>query len=133
MINAIETLAVAKLITSSQQKSARKLIGDGMRNIDFCVHITGKMDVGADYLRTVPQKAKPWELLAVALSRLNGITVESLTREALTANPETVASIKSRAAQAIAEIKGSTETVCAGRVDATLEAEVTTLPLARVA
>ena len=61
-------------------------------------------------------KADPWTLLAAALSHLNGVTVASLTREALTADPKLIASIKKEAKTAIASVKGPTMTDCKGKV-----------------
>lgn len=86
--------------------------------------MSGDLDVGEDYIRRVPQKAKPWDLLAAALSRLNGVTVEALVRDALNAAPELVENVKKQSEAAIQSIKGTTETVCAGRVNADLKVEV---------
>lgn len=122
----IETLATGKLLGEKALKAARKQIAPGTYLTDFWLHITGGMDVGEDYVRRVPQKAKPWDLLAVALSRLNGVTVESIVREAMATDPKLVADIKAKAEAAVVSIKGMTETVCAGRVKADLKAEAVT-------
>jgi len=121
-MDAIQTIAIAKLIGDKAEKEARKGIVPGTFPTDFLLHVTGNLDIGGDYTRRVPQKAKPWELVAVALSHLNGVTVESIVREALTADPKMVADIKARADSAVASIKGLTETLCAGRVKADLAA-----------
>ena len=124
MTNPIETIAIAKLVGEKAEKEARKAIAAGTYAADFWLHIFGELDVGDEYVRKVPQKAMPWDLLAVALSHLNGTTVESIVREALAADPKLVADIKARADKAVAAIKGMTETVCSGRVKADLAAEV---------
>ena len=123
-MKAIEALTIGKLVGDKAVKEARKQVAPGMYLTDFWLHVTGGMEVGDDYIRRVPQKAQPWNLLAVALSHLNGTTVESIVREALTADPEMVADIKSKAEDAVASIKGMTETACSGRVKADLKAEV---------
>ena len=129
MINAIQTLATGKLLGEKVVKQARREVAPGAYLVDYWVHITGGMEVGDDYIRRVPQKAQPWLLLAVALSRLNGVTVESIVREAMSADPELVADIKTRADAAVASIKGMTETVCSGRIKTDLKAEVIANPM----
>ncbi len=123
-MNAIETLAIEKLVGEKAVKEARTQTTPGMYFADFWVHVTGGMEVGDDYIRRVPQKAKPWDLLAVALSHMNGTTVESIVREALTADPKMVKAIKSKAEAAVVALKGTTETTCSGRIKADLKAEV---------
>jgi len=122
-MNPLETIAVAKLVNDKAEKEARKTIGSGTYPADFWLHVSGHLEVGDNYTRKVPQKACPWHLLAVALSHLNGTTVESIAREALNADPDLVAAIKARADKAVTAIKGTTETVCAGRVKTDLAIE----------
>ena len=123
-MNAVQTIAIAKLVGEQAEKDARKQVSSGSHIADFWLHISGEIDVGEDYMRRVPQKAKPWDLLAAALSRLNGVTVEAIVRDALSAAPEMVDNIKKQAEAAIQAIKGTTETVCAGRINADLNVEV---------
>ena len=134
-MNAVQTIAIAKLIGEQAEKDARKQVSPGTHAADFWLHVSGDIDVGDDYVRKVPQKAKPWDLLAVALSHLNGVTIESITREALSAAPELVETVKLQAETAIQAIKGMTETVCAGRVKADLAVEVVSgaVPIAKAA
>ncbi|MEI7881870.1 MAG: hypothetical protein WCI95_13480 [bacterium] len=123
-MNAVQTIAISKLIGEQVEKDARKKVGSGSYAADFWLHVSGEIDVGEDYMRKVPQKAKPWDLLAAALSRLNGVTVEAIVRDAMSAAPEMVENIKKQAEVAIQAIKGTTETMCAGRVNAELQVEV---------
>ena len=123
-MNAIQTLAIDRLVADKAAKEARKRVAPGTYVADFWIHITGGMEVGEDYSRRVTQKAKPWDLLAVALSHLNGVTVQSLVREAMTADVEKVKDIKARAETAVVALKGTTESVCSGRIKADLKAEV---------
>ena len=134
-MTAVQTIAIAKLIGEQAEKDARKHVSPGNYSADFWLHVSGDIDVGEDYLRKVPQKAKPWDLLAAALSHLNGVTIESITREALNAAPELVETVKQQAETAIQAIKGMTETVCAGRVKADLNVEVVSgsVPAAKAA
>jgi hypothetical protein len=124
-MNPVETIAIAKVAGKKAEKDARKRVTTGTHDTDFWLHIFGQVEVGDDYVRRVPQKACPWNLFAVALSHLNGTTIESIVREALNADPELVAAIKARADKAVAAIKGMTETTCSGRVKTDLAVEVT--------
>ena len=128
-MNAIETLAIDKLVSEKAMKNARKQIAPGTYLTDFWVRISGSVEIGEKYVRRVPQKAQPWNLLAVALSHLNGTTVESIVREAMAADPEMVKDIKARADAAVVSLKGMTETTCAGRIKANLNAEIVENPV----
>ena len=134
-MNAVQTLAIAKLVGDQAEKDARKNVCPGNHAADFWLHVSGDIDVGEDYNRKVPQKAKPWDLLAVALSHLNGMTIDSITREALSAATELVESVKQKAEAAIQSIKGTTETVCSGRIKTDLTVEVASgvVPAAKAA
>ena len=63
--------------------------------------------------------------MTVALSHLNGVTIESIVQEALTADPEMVKSIKAQAQGAWEEINSPTLTHCKGKVTMQKGAEVT--------
>jgi len=134
-MNAVQAVAISKLIGEQVEKDARKQVSPGFYPADFWLHVSGDIDVGADYIRRVPQKAKPWDLLAAALSRLNGVTVDAIVRDALNAAPDLVETVKKQAEASIQAIKGTTETVCAGRVNAYLKVEVVngTVPLVKAA
>jgi len=129
-MQATETLAINKLVSDKAVKDARKQIAPGTYLTDFWLRISGSVEIGEKYVRRVPQKAQPWLLLAVALSHLNGVTVESIVREAMSADPEMVADIKARADAAVVSLKGMTETACSGRIKANLNAEVVENPVA---
>ena len=123
-MTAIQTVAIDKLVAEKAAKEARKQVGPGTYTTDFWLHIAGGMEIGEDYIRKIPQRARPWNLLAVALSHLNGVTVQSLVREAMAADAEQVKDIKARAESAVVSIKGMTESICSGRIKADLKAEV---------
>lgn len=66
--------------------------------------------------------AVPYDkLLAVALSKLNGVTVDSIVREALESDVVT-SEIKEQAQQAIAKFKGQSRKIVSGRT--TVKAEI---------
>ena len=121
MFNPFEVLAIAKVIKETAEKAARKETNPGEYSVDFAVRIAGTIKVGETYEQRIVAKADPWLLLAVALSKLNGITVESIAREALACNLDPVA-IKDQASAAIASLKDPTLTVCQGKVTTSLTA-----------
>lgn len=92
----------------------------GVYDVDFTAHIRGRVTVRADTKMRAAQKAKPWALLAVAMSKLNGVTIEALVREAENA-PE--AEIKARVQEALENIKGATVVTRRGDVIAELEVQ----------
>lgn len=95
---------------------------DGLEEGEYAVYLKirliGTVKVGADYDQRVVAKADPWKLLAVALSKLNNVTIASLVREAeaLTVDEGTDKRIKKEAAVAIDALKESTVTRMRGKV-----------------
>ncbi len=82
--NPIVALALSKLFTSKKDaKAIRENVGVGEYPIDTTVKLVGTMKVFEDHQAIINAKV-PWErLFTVALSKLNGVTIESLVREAL--------------------------------------------------
>lgn len=109
--------ALARLLADEAAES-RELLAVGVHTVNETVTltVTGKVTVGEDYPQNIVAKADPWTLLAVALSHLNEKTIESITQEALTLDPEMVKSIKKSAEKAIAAVKAPTLTECKGKV-----------------
>lgn len=119
-MRSIEALAIAKVISDKQLKEFRADLSAGKYAVDFLARISGGLNVGEDYDQNIVAKADPWKLLAVALSKLNGVTVESIVREAEVDALDTE-DIERRAKTAIAAIKAGTVTVCRGKVTTTLD------------
>ena len=78
--------------------------------------LDGDVTVGEDYSQRIVLKADPFLLLAVALSHTNGVTIESIAREALEGDPKLAKSVKKQATDAWAAIKAPTVTDCKGKV-----------------
>lgn len=125
--------------------------GVGKYNIDkvITLHVTGTVTVGEDYEQRVVAKADPWKLLEVALSKLNGVTIDSIVKDAENKELDTKATkLKADAAlfslqtqkekedydravaqatlagEAIEDIKMGTWTDCDGKVTKKLTIEV---------
>jgi len=118
-----EIVALNKVVTGSAAKKASGELDEGEYSVDFLVHVKGTLKKGEDYEQKIPGKAKPWLLLTAALSHLNGVTVESLVKEANDADPELVKSIKKQAEDAAESMKEPTITKCAGKVTTKVIAE----------
>lgn len=87
------------------------------------------LNIGASYSQEIVAKAKPWDLLAVALSKLNGVTVESLVKEANGIDKKTVTAITKRANEAMGKLKEPTKTECSGKITLPQGAKVTVSPI----
>jgi len=116
ILNPAEVIALSKVVTAAQTQAASSELAVGTHEVDFLVQVTGSLKKGEDYTSKIVAKAEPWTLLAVALSHLNGVTVQSIVKEALDADPDLVKSIKKQATDAMAAVKGPTETLCNGKI-----------------
>ena len=118
---------IASKVLAAQVKSQRDDLPVGSHTVNetVLINISGTLNVGEDYSQQIVEKADPWLLLSVALSHLNGVTVESIVTEALTADPKLVKSLKAKAASAVAAVKAPTETECKGKVTLSKDAAVT--------
>ena len=122
-LTAVELKAIDALLPSGVAKKASESLMKGDHDVDFTIRIKGYLRKGEDFPEREVAAAKPWLLLAVAFSHLNGVTVESITKEALTADPALVDSIKAQAAKAIEALKAPTEKVRPGVVTCELSVE----------
>ena len=111
-------LAVLAKATSSAASDARSALDVGQHDVDtiLTIAVSGRVIVGADYQQRIVLKADPFAILAAALSHLNGVTVASIVREALAADPALIDSIKTEALAAWKELADTTVTECAGKV-----------------
>ena len=111
-----EIIALSKAVTAKETKEAVTELPAGEYDVDFIVQVQGSIKRGEDYEQRIVAKAEPWMLLAAALSHLNGVTVASLVKEALTADPALAKSLKKEAAEAVQEVKDPTTTQCNGKI-----------------
>ena len=110
-LTAVEILALSKLSAGG----ARAEVAPGSYAGSVTVTVDYNLNVGEDYEQRIVGKAQPWDLLAIALSKLNGVTVESIVREALGADVDAT-EIKAQAQAAMASVKAPTLTACKGKV-----------------
>ncbi len=114
-LSPIQTLALAKLISEGAEKAARAEIQPGHYIVEFDAHVAVDMTVGEDFRQRIVLKADPWTLLAAALSHLNSVTIDSLVREAVSADPKLVESIKEKAKLAMETVHEATWTNSKGK------------------
>lgn len=99
-------------------RDMRAEVQPGEYDVDETVTLRalGKLMVGEDYDQRIANKAKPWRLLMAAYSKLNGVTIESLVREAEAITPADEKAFKKAAESAAAQLKEITWTKCNGKV-----------------
>lgn len=111
-----QLVALAKLISKDEVKDASANLAVGDHAVDFVLRVNGSFKKGKDGSSRVVAKADPWGLLALALSKLNGVTVDSLVREFKAFSDEHIKEIKDNADAAIQKIKAPTLSPRAGSV-----------------
>lgn len=121
----IEALAVSKALPSKILREARGDLEPGEYEVDTTVRVTGKVRVGEDYETTVPNKAKPWNLVTTLLTELNtlreasgmgGIDIDKLVAMAETVDPNLVKESKKKAMETAASLKEATRKTANGKV-----------------
>lgn len=109
--------ALAKGIADAAKDNREALtVGEHFVNETVTITVSGKVTVGEDYSQRIVLKADPFLLLQVALSHLNGVTIESIVREALSADVSLTKGLKKQAEQAWEAINAPTVTECKGKV-----------------
>jgi hypothetical protein len=133
-MNALASLSPAVLALLAKEaaaaaKAARPDLSVGAHEVSEVVSLalSGEVRCGEDYDSKIVAKACPWKLLAVALSKLNGVTVDSIVAESEAIAAGDVKTIKKSAADAIAAIKAPTEKRCAGKVTVTKDSAVSVI------
>jgi len=118
-VNPIITEAIAKVI-ASKLAAASELVLDN-RGVDhkvtFAVSGEAVVRKGVDYEQVI-SFALPYDrLFAVAMSKLNGVTVEAIVREATDDNFKTdgLTEVTTKAQEALTAIKGTSRQLCAGK------------------
>lgn len=105
-------------------KVPRDEVEPGEYEVDFLVRVQGSIRVGEDYEARQPQKANPWKLLRVALSKLNSATVDTIVQEALSGKYDDDDSwVKDQAKEAIARLTEDTVVKKRGPVTGSVHVE----------
>ena len=125
----MELTLVEKVALAKAGVSKTPDFGDGTtHHVDFTVRIQGTMRQGKGYEQNCPASANMQAILALALSKLNMTTADSianLVREASVGNSEELDKqfnkIKDYADKAMQAIKDATKTTCKGKLTTAFE------------
>jgi len=119
IVGEIETYMIWKAFSAVADKDAIKAMIPEMEmqgNIDKTIRVRFGFTKGEDHETLSVQQAKPWRLLAVALNKLNGVTIDSIVNEAENLDDEAEKLAKKDAELALAKIKSKTSKVIKGSV-----------------
>ena len=120
-MNEILQIAIAKAVSDATYKKASMSLAAGRYRVNKVVRIKGVINKGEDSNQVVHMSIPHWKLIAVLMSKVNGITLDAVVREALELEDDKASEIKEQADAAIAVIKGTSKKMTAGKVTAKLE------------
>lgn len=109
-------VAVSKGLKNALVKDASESLSVGTHLIDALIHIKGQIKKGEDVEQIVHMKVPHWAIIAVLMSKVNGVTLDAVVREALSLPEEQVTKIKEQAAKAIDAVKAPAKSLTAGKV-----------------
>lgn len=112
---------LAGIVKDKQATDAKRSLQPGSQNVEATFHVRANLTKLADTEGVIAQKAEPWKLLAVALNRLNGVTIHSIVREAEALKDEEIEALKEKTAEALNTIKGNTTGRISGKTTVSVE------------
>lgn len=116
-------LAFLALQTVKVDEDVKAELSPGVYHIDATVRLKGTVKRGEDTVGKVAA-AVPWQrIAALAFSKLNGATVESIVREALDSNID-AEDFEKRAKDAVATLVTATTRPISGRTTSALTVEI---------
>jgi hypothetical protein len=140
-MNSLNTLNFATLTilakqVAAAQKATRAATEPGKYTVaeEVTLDVSGSVKVGEDYEQRIVLKADPFKMLLVALSKLNGVTVESIVRESMQLeDPTALTAVKKEAKAAWVKVNQTTMTDCKGKVTVGKESGATVVESALAA
>ena len=117
-------IATPEQIAAINKAAKMPKLDPGEYNVNFMAHFVGNIRKGEDYRQRLPVKADPWSLLAVAFSKMNSNTVNSIVRESLRVDRDYKDQIKAEANASIASIVEPTVTDCNGKTTADIHFDI---------
>ena len=79
-LEASELISLYKTIRKESASEESPKLSVGTTEIDMLVRIHGTLEKGEDFEQRVVAKAEPWSIIATLLSKLNGVTIESVIK-----------------------------------------------------
>ncbi len=107
MLSNVLKVALSKAVSKDEVSEASAKLAPGDHAVDAVLRIIGTIRKGEDYYQIQHMRCDTWAILAVALSKLNAVTMESIIEEALKAPQEMVEDVKTRANAIIEKYKTS--------------------------
>lgn len=120
----IAKIATAKAVDDKTFKQLSSELPEGVITLDKTIRLVGGIKKGPDYTQRMAAAANPWKIAALALSKLNAATIESIVRESLEVDDETASAVKAQADEALQRIKDATERRCSGKITSTIQWEL---------
>lgn len=112
----LSRLATAKSIDDKVYRVLSSDLPPGAYPIDCTIHLVGALKKGEPFNQRIAAAADPWALLAKAMSKLNGVTLEALVQEALAVDGDEASAVKDAANAALQRIKDATERTLSGKL-----------------
>lgn len=122
----LEKIALSRLF-DPRQNEAKKLsqdLADGTKaEVDIVVRVRGTVTKGHSSTKIVAANVPVWDLLTLALDKVNEATLESMIRKTIESgiDKDEVKSVKDRVNEAIDRLKLTTKKSTAGSIRAELE------------
>jgi hypothetical protein len=121
-LSAVEVVAVSKMIKTAVTSKASKNLAVGVHEVNALIRVQGSIKVGEDFEKRQTNTIDWMGLTAFALSKLNGVTIESLIAE-YEANGVPKADIKKVAQDKVDDLRGTTWKTNNGPVTTDLQYE----------
>lgn len=120
-----QRIAIYKSIPEKDFKDAARALSAGVHEVDFRFLVRGTLNKGEPYQQRIAADADPWCLLALALSKLNDATVNSLIDQYVQCLADDTlkqlgTQVKARAQEALAKVKDATTRTLDGKITAHL-------------
>jgi len=116
----IDKIALSKAVSS---KVGVTEVGVHPISFTVVVKVEGTVTKGDDYEQTIHASADGWKIALIALSKLNGITIEALVRESIEGEIDT-SDIVRRADAAAQTIKDARKVKCSGKTTSKLNVTI---------
>ena len=118
-LNPIESYLVWKAFTKLNDNDETKSMIPAQKMegiIEKTLRVRFGFTKGEDHETLAVQQAKPWRLLAVALNKLNGVSIDSIVAESENLDDDAEKLAKKQAEIALAKIKSKTAKLIKGSV-----------------
>ncbi|MGI9568824.1 MAG: hypothetical protein ACR2PH_03595 [Desulfobulbia bacterium] len=117
-------LGLVKAVAPAVFKTASAECETGTHSVDTTIRIKGTVTKGEEYEQVQHMKVDQWAMIAVLLSKVNGVTVDSVVREINSVEKDAITEIKKKAQEAMDKVKAPAKVKTAGKVTGKITYEV---------